>query len=313
MRFGLLGTGPWARMAHAPGLAAHDQVDFVGVWGRDPAKAAALAGEHGVATYTDFEALLADVDAVAIALPPHIQGDLALRAAQAGKHLFLDKPVAMTAAKAHEIAGTVRANGLKSVVYFTRRFLPSLAEFITSAAAEGGWIEARVDHVGTIYDEGNPFGASKWRPEMGGLWDVGPHALALVVPILGPVAEVSAVVAPRDMTYLTVRHTGGAVSRLTLSVDVPPAAAREEAVIFGEAGIRPVPDPSWEPNLAYGNAVNALLAADPAMDATFGATITAVLEAAARSASTGQVVRPEPTRVVGVSGIRDGNTAQGYH
>src|ERR1051325_7903998 len=99
MRFGLLGTGPWGQLAHAPGLAAHDGIDLVGVWGRDPAKAAALADQHGVATYPDFEKLLDDVDAVAIALPPHIQGDLALRAAVAGKHLFLDKPVALTAAR----------------------------------------------------------------------------------------------------------------------------------------------------------------------------------------------------------------------
>jgi predicted dehydrogenase len=290
MRFGLLGTGPWAQLAHAPGLAAHDGIDLVGVWGRDPAKAAALAGQHGVATYPDFEKLLDDVDAVAIALPPHIQGDLALRAAVAGKHLFLDKPVALTAARSREIAQVVQEKGLKSVVYFTRRFLPSLADFITSAAADGGWIEARIDHVGTIYDEGNPFGASKWRQEMGGLWDVGPHATALVVPILGPVVEVSAMVAPRDMTHLTLRHSSGAVSRITLSVDVPPAAAREEAVLFGEAGIRPVPNPSWDPILAYGAAIDALLRGDTAMDVAFGASITAVLEAAAQSASSGSVV-----------------------
>ncbi|MFG1602706.1 Gfo/Idh/MocA family protein [Actinoplanes sp. NPDC049265] len=291
MRFGLLGTGPWAHLAHAPGLAAHDRVDFAGVWGRDPAKAAALAGEYAVATYPDVDALLADVEAVAIALPPEVQGDLALRAAQAGKHLFLDKPVAMTAARADEIARTVRDNELRSVVYFTRRFLPELAGFLTSVAAEGGWIEARVDHVGTIFDEGNPFGASPWRREKGGLWDVGPHALALVVPVLGPVVEVSAMVAARDMTHLTLRHSSGAVSKITLSVDVPPAAAREEAVLFGEAGVRPVPDPAWEPNLAYGNAVDALLAGDRAMDVTFGASITAVLEAAATSAASGQLVR----------------------
>ncbi len=43
MRFGLFGTGPWAHQAHAPALAAHDDVEFVGVWGRDAGKAAALA------------------------------------------------------------------------------------------------------------------------------------------------------------------------------------------------------------------------------------------------------------------------------
>src|SRR5918997_4224661 len=118
--------------------------------------------------------------------------------------------------------------------------MPQMQEFIADAAATGGWVEARVDHVGTIYDPGNPFGASPWRREFGGLWDVGPHAVALVLPVLGAVTEVSAMVAPHDMTHLLLRHESGAVSKLTLSVDVPPAAAREEAMFFGAAGVRSV-------------------------------------------------------------------------
>ena len=295
MRIGLLGTGPWARLAHAPGLAAHERVDFAGVWGRSPEKAAELASEYGVATYRDVDDLFADVEAVAIALPPAVQGPLALRAAQAGKHLFLDKPVALTAAESGEIARTLGSAGLHSVVYFTRRFLPSLAGFIAEAAAEGGWIEARVDHAGTIYDEGNPFGASPWRRESGGLWDVGPHAVALVLPVLGPVTEVAAMTAPRDMTHVLLRHASGAISTITLSVDVPPAAAREEVLFAGEAGIRTVPAVGWDPIAAYGHALDQLIASAagelrPAMDIRFGAEVTSILAAAEEAARTGRTV-----------------------
>src|SRR4051812_25524121 len=104
MRFGLLGTGPWAHLAHAPGLAGHDGVDLVGVWGRDAAKAADLAGRYGAKAYPGVDALLADVDAIAVALPPDVQAPIALRAARAGKHLLLDKPVAFEPAAAAEIA-----------------------------------------------------------------------------------------------------------------------------------------------------------------------------------------------------------------
>ena len=136
------------------------------------------------------------------------------------------------------------------------------AQLVTALAdATGGWVEARVDHVGTIYDEGNPFGASAWRRESGGLWDVGPHAVALVVPVLGKVTEVSAMVAPRDMTHLLLRHLSGAVSKITLSVDVPPAAAREEAIFAGEAGVWTVPEVTWEPITAYRHALDQLIAA----------------------------------------------------
>jgi predicted dehydrogenase len=296
MRFGLFGTGPWAHLAHAPGLAAHTGVEFAGVWGRNPAKAAELAGRFGVRAYDGVEALIADVDAIAVALPPAVQAPLALTAARAGKHLLLDKPVAFEPAVASEIAAEVAERDLASVVFFTRRFMPGLRDFLTSAASTGGWIEGRVDHAGTIYDEGNPFGNSPWRKESGGLWDVGPHAVALVLPVLGAVSEVSAMVGPRDMSHVLLRHESGAISTLTLSVDVPPAAAREEAILFGEAGILTVPPQPWEPVLAFGHALDALLSAAaggprPELDVRFGAQVTAILAAAAESATSGRAVK----------------------
>jgi predicted dehydrogenase len=97
MRFGLFGTGPWAHLAHAPALAGHSGVDLIGVWGRNPDRAAELAGQYGARPYAGIDELIADVDAVAIALPPDVQAPLALAAARAGCHLLLDKPVAFTA------------------------------------------------------------------------------------------------------------------------------------------------------------------------------------------------------------------------
>jgi predicted dehydrogenase len=282
-------------MAHAPGLAAHPGVEFAGVWGRDEAKAAALADGYGATAYGSVDALIDDVDAVAVALPPDVQAPIALQAARAGRHLLLDKPVAFRPEQARDIAAAVAERNVASVVFFTRRFMPELAEFLADAAATGGWVEARVDHVGTIYDEGNPFGASPWRRQSGGLWDVGPHAIALLLPVLGPVTEVAAMAAPRDMSHVLLRHASGAVSTLTLSVDVPPAAAREEAVLAGEAGIRTVPAPPWEPVTAYRMALDDLFAAaaggpPPAMDVRFGAGVTAILAAADEAARTGRTV-----------------------
>ena len=286
MRFGLFGTGPWARHPHSTTLAAHPGVEFAGVWGRDPEKAAELAGRHGVPAYADADALIADVDAVAFALPPDVQAPLALRAARAGRHLLLDKPVATRTEDAEALVAA--AADVASVVFFTRRFTPEMDAFIAEATADGGWSEARVDHLGSIFQPGNPFGASPWRRERGGLWDVGPHALAVVLPVLGPVTEVTAVAGVRDLTFLLLKHDSGAVSRLTLAVDAPPAAAREEAVFTGEAGVREVPRAEWAPPEALSRAIDQLIAAAsggpaPACDVRFGAGVTAVLAAAERS------------------------------
>jgi predicted dehydrogenase len=292
MRFGLFGTGPWAHLAHAPALGAHDSVEFVGVWGRNPDKAAELAGQYGARPYAEIDALIADVDAVAIALPPDVQAPIALKAARAGKHLLLDKPIAFTTAEADEIVAAVTERDLSSVVFFTRRLMPQIVQFVADAQQTGGWIEGRVDHVGSIYTEGNPFGASAWRRESGGLWDVGPHAFALLLPILGPVTEVTAMAGARDMTHLLARHAEGAISALTLSVDVPPAAGREEAVIAGEAGIREMPPVPWEPVSALGTAIDQLLAgAGSELDVRFGARVTAILVACQEAVRTGRTVK----------------------
>lgn len=296
MRFGLFGTGPWAHQAHAPALAAHDDVEFVGVWGRNAEKAGALAEEFGAKPYADVDALIADVDAIAVALPPGVQSEIALKAARAGKHLLLDKPVAFTAAAADEIVAAAAEQDVASVVFFTRRFMPQIQEFVDRARATGGWLEARIDHLGSIFQPGNPFGESAWRKESGGLWDVGPHAVALVLPVLGPVGEVTALSGARDMTHILMRHTGGAISTMTLSVDAPAKLEREVAALYGESGVADVPPVSWLPVEAFGRAIDALIGAAnggpaSALDVRFGAEVVKILAAAAESISDGRTVK----------------------
>jgi predicted dehydrogenase len=295
MRFGLFGTGPWAHQAHAPALAAHPDVELVGVWGRDPAKAAALAQEHGAKPYAEIDELIADVDAIAVALPPDVQADIALRAARAGKHLLLDKPVAFTPEAAGEIVAAAAEQNVSGVVFFTRRFAPQIQRFIEETRSVGGWLEARIDQLGSIFQPGNPFGASAWRKESGGLWDVGPHALALILPVLGHPTEVTALAGSRDMTHVLLKHAGGAISTLTLSVDAPAALEREDATFYGEAGVAEVPRVPWLPVEAFGRAVDALIGAanggpESSLNLAFGTEVVTILAAAAESIDTGRTI-----------------------
>ena len=122
LRFGLVGTGYWARIAHAPALSLTDGIELAGVWGRDPRAAAALAAEHGATAYEEIDALLAAVDGVAFAVPPSVQAPIAAAAARAGKHLMLEKPIALVEAEADDLVAAIAEGQVASVVFFTLRF-----------------------------------------------------------------------------------------------------------------------------------------------------------------------------------------------
>jgi predicted dehydrogenase len=241
LRFGLVGTGPWARMTHGPGLMAADGVDLVGVWGRDSAKAGDLATHLGVAAYDDYDALLADVDAVAFSVPPDVQAEMALVAAKAGKHLLLDKPVALGVEPARELRDAVAASGVASVVFFTDRFVETSREWFDHIRGTTGWRGGWLRWYSALQQPDNPFGGSPWRHERGALWDTGPHALSTLGAALGPIASVTAVAGAGDLVTLVLHHESGAMSTASLTQFAPPAAAGFEAVAWGEEGLFPMP------------------------------------------------------------------------
>ncbi|HXB46184.1 MAG TPA: Gfo/Idh/MocA family oxidoreductase, partial [Streptosporangiaceae bacterium] len=76
LTFGLVGTGHWARVAHARALASVPEIKFAAVWGRNTEAAAGLAAEFGITAHVDFDAFLAEVDAVAFSVPPDVQSEL---------------------------------------------------------------------------------------------------------------------------------------------------------------------------------------------------------------------------------------------
>ncbi|MGV9693391.1 Gfo/Idh/MocA family protein [Streptomyces sp. NPDC003444] len=287
-RIGLLGTGPWAGHTHAPALAGHPDVEFSGVWGRRPEAAEALAAASGTRAYEDVDALFAASDAVALALPPDVQAPLAVRAAAAGCHVLLDKPVATTVAGAREVADAVGAAGVASVVFCTLRFAEPTASWIEEQAAADGWFLGEAHWLGSLYGSGSTseYAASPWRREKGGLWDVGPHVLSVYLPVLGDVTEITAAPGPGDTHHLVLRHASGASSTATLTLSAPPEAAEAALALYGTKGRAEMP--RWDGALdAFGAAVDALVAAartgtSHPCDARFGLRLTEILTEAER-------------------------------
>jgi predicted dehydrogenase len=283
VRFGLVGTGPWAGMAHGPGLMAAEGVELVGVWGRSPDRARILAAGLGVSAYDDFEALLQDVDAVAFAVPPAIQAGLALVAANAGKHLLLDKPVAMTVAAANALRDAATSAGVASVVFFTDRFADASRAWFREVRGTEGWRGGWLRSFSSLQEPDNPFAASQWRWASGALWDIGPHALSTLSAALGPASSLTAAGGDGDLVSLVIRHESGSTSTALLTMFAPPAAAGFEAAVWGDLGVSPMrvrPDRSATNTLAIAaqELVESAHSGTPhEVDVTFGARIVELL------------------------------------
>lgn len=208
LRFGLIGTGHWAVHTHGAALASSPAADLHGVWGRDPAKAQDVAAKLGCAPFADLDELLAHVDAVAFAVPPDVQAPLAVRAAEAGCHLLLEKPLALDIESAQAVVSAVDAAGVAALVFFTARFRPDVEDWTMAAAELGPWHSAHLVHYANIFQPGSPYASSAWRREYGALWDVGPHALAAVLPIMGGALAVAARRGPvgSDTVHIVLSH-----------------------------------------------------------------------------------------------------------
>ena len=287
LTFGLVGTGYWARVAHARALASVPEIKFAAVWGRNTEAAAGLAAEFGLTAHVEFDAFLAEVDAVAFSVPPDVQSELAVRAARAGKHLLLEKPVALTETAADGLVRAVDEAAVASVVFFTTRFQPDFRTWLAELVAGGGWQGATALWLGSALDESSPFN-TPWRRAKGGLWDLGPHVLSLLWPILGPVETVTAVAGRGDLTHLVLHHDGGATSTATVTLGAPDAADGFDVQVWGTRGRSAVPQLAADPVPALRSALTELVASARSgsrshpCDVRFGRDVTRVLAAAQR-------------------------------
>ncbi|HEV2518653.1 MAG TPA: Gfo/Idh/MocA family oxidoreductase [Devosia sp.] len=292
-RFGFIGTGIWVSEVQAPAAAGSDAVRFTSVYGRNATAATAIATAHGATAYADLAGFLDSVDIVGIALPPSAQPEFALAAIAAGKHLLLEKPVAIEVGAARRIADGLDEKGLKSLVFFTGVLNRRSQAWLADVHEVGGWVGGRVDAFsGVLVDPANPFhSTARWRAGTGALWDTVPHAVAMLTQVFGPVVEVTASAGLGDLKAAVLSHRDGGLTTINLAMDMP-SSVPGETVIYGKAGKREMPMQvlDWRTNArqVYGEALAALVASIEGQptthpDARFGAYVTAVIAAIERA------------------------------
>ncbi|MDQ0989189.1 putative dehydrogenase [Streptomyces sp. V3I7] len=215
---------------HARMLAAGPETELAGIWARRPRAAEELAAVHGTVAARSYEELLDRSEAVAFAVPPAVQAELAPAAARAGRAVLLEKPLGPDLASARAVADAVAAAGVVSQLVLTKRYHPATREFLRRAAA------ADVHGARSCYLHGAFLGgdfATQWRLEHGALLDLGPHLLDLLDAAVGPIASVRGTGDPRRWIELTCEHENGAVSQASLSGTVRLPRARTRIELFG--------------------------------------------------------------------------------
>ncbi|NGF57956.1 Gfo/Idh/MocA family oxidoreductase [Parapedobacter sp. SGR-10] len=196
IKWGMIGAGDVTEVKSGPAFRKVEDSDLIAVMRRDEEKVKDYAARHGIANwYTDVEAMLAnsDVNAVYIATPPHVHLHYVEKALQAGKMVYVEKPLALDAHEARQMKDLLKRYSGKLVVAHYRRANPYFLK--VKEIVESGLIgQASLVHL-NMYKKAQSaeelsISKNKWRIDPaisgGGLFhDLAPHQLDLMVAIFG--------------------------------------------------------------------------------------------------------------------------------
>jgi predicted dehydrogenase len=180
VRWGVLGAASIALRNVIPAMQRSQRCEVVAIASRDASRAAAAAAELGIArSYGSYQELLADpeIDAVYNPLPNHLHAEWTLRAAEAGKHVLCEKPLAMDAAQAQGVVDGCRRAGVKLMEAFMYRLHPQWVR-ARELVAQGRLGELRAIQSFFSYSNVDPANIRN-IPEYGGgaLMDIGCYTI----------------------------------------------------------------------------------------------------------------------------------------
>jgi predicted dehydrogenase len=182
VKWGVLGVASIAARKVIPGMQKGQWSEIAGIASRDPEKARKAASELGIQkSYGSYEALLADpeIEAVYNPLPNHLHVPWSIRAAEAGKHVLCEKPIALNVGETQELMRVRNRAGVKIGEAFMVKTHPQWLR--VKELAQGGAI-GQLKSITTIFsysnrDPNNVRHKSEWGG--GGLLDIGSYPITL--------------------------------------------------------------------------------------------------------------------------------------
>jgi UDP-N-acetyl-2-amino-2-deoxyglucuronate dehydrogenase len=251
LNIAILGTGMVARY-HAQAIAAAPGARLVATCRADPAKKAAAEAEFGVPCETDYAALLArpDVDAVSVCTPSGAHAAQTIAAARAGKHVLVEKPMALTVRDADAMIEACHAAGVRLGVALQRRTEPAYQAVRSAIAA--GTLGRPVLGLAVIPYYRTPayYQSAAWRgtwAEDGGgaLMNQGIHIADLLLWFMGDVEEVQARTATlahsievEDDLSASLRFKSGALGAIVATTAAAPGFPHRVEVYGTRGGVQ---------------------------------------------------------------------------
>jgi len=257
VRWGLLATGAIAK-AFARGVQTSQTGELVAVGSRSLEKAKAFGSEFGIPTcHGSYEALLADptIDAVYISTPHSQHAEWAIKAAEAGKHVLVEKPVGLNLYEAQAMIEAARTHGVFFMEAYMYRCHPQTAKLVELLREK---VIGDVRVIQATFSFGAGFNADSrlWSNALagGGIMDVGGYTTSITRLVAGaaqgkPFADPIAVTGAGELhpqtgvdTWAvgTLKFPGGMVASIATGIGV-----NQENVlrIFGSEGNILVPNP----------------------------------------------------------------------
>lgn len=244
LRLGILGCANIARQ-FARDVAPSRLVRIDAVASRDAGKAAAFAAEFGIVrTHGSYEALLADdaLDAVYIPLPNSLHSEWAVRAAERGRHVLCEKPLAMNLGEARAMFDAARQHGVMLLEAYPWWFQPQTAALLD--LLDSGAIGApRLVQSTFGFSLRDPAGTNiRSMPALGGgaLLDAGSYCLSFIRLVMGRAPQRVQATARLGATGVdiattaTLHFSDGAVAQLSCAMDM---ALHRNATIVGSDGV----------------------------------------------------------------------------
>jgi len=240
LRVGFAGAGFIAGV-HAAALSALPGVRIIAAHEPDAARAGAFASETGARAVPSFEALLETADAVYVCAPNSLHAGLAIAALDAGKHVFSEKPPAISVADARRVHdAAARARGVYQIG-FNRRFAPaylSVRERIEAGELRPRWAHLKMNR-GELQQ---PPWVADAAISGGFLYESTIHLLDLVCWLFGPAREMvcraaQSCAAQLDDFAMLLTFESGLVASLTSSAHTTWLFPFERVEVYGEHAV----------------------------------------------------------------------------